>query len=117
MNRVRGGPFQNEKLRQNFLAKLLTGDESLDARKTVRRLDARVTIVDEKAESLRGYTAILSREGFKAQVNTEMISVRVYCTWLNLLKPYQIGAFRTNRNWIKLLCSIMIAVKGTQNQG
>jgi len=111
------GSFQNENLRQNFLAKLLTGDGTLDARKTARRLDVRVTIVDANTESLRDYAAILSREGFKAHVHRERIRVRAYCTWLNLLKLYKIGAFRTNKNWIKLVCSIMIALKGTQIQG
>jgi len=114
---VCSGSFQNQNLRQNFLAKLLTGDGTLDARKTARRLDVRVTIVDANTESLRDYAAILLREGFKAHVHRERICVRAYCTWLNLLKLYQIGAFRTNKNWIKLLCAIVIALKGTQNQG
>jgi hypothetical protein len=48
-------------------------------------------------------------------MHRERIQVRAYCTWL--LKLYKIGAFRTNKNWITLLCSIMIALKGTQNQG
>lgn len=111
------GSFQNEKLRQNFLAKLLTGDGTLDARKTSKRLDVRVTIVDANTKSLANYAAILSREGFKAYVHAERIHVRAYCTWLNLLTLYKIGAFRTNKNWIKLLCSILIAVKGSQNKG
>lgn len=103
-------------IREAFVAKLLSGDGTLDSRKTSRRLDVRVTIVDNNADSLIDYTRLLAKEGFKAKLHIEKINVRTYCTWLNLLKLYQIGAFRNNRNWIKLLCSLQIAIKGRENK-
>ena len=103
-------------IREAFLAKLLCGDGTLDSRRTSRRLDVRVTIVDNNAESLIDYVTLLAKEGFKAKLHIERINVRAYCTWLNLLKLYQIGAFRNNRNWTKLLCSLQIAIKGRENK-
>jgi hypothetical protein len=117
MDEVRRGAIQNELLRQNFLAKLLSGDGTLDARKTQRRLDVRLVITDQNVISLQDYAEILSSEGFKPKVRQENITVRAYCTWLNLLRLYQIGAFKNSKNWIKLLCSITIAIRGTQNRG
>lgn len=117
MGEVRRGSFRNVLLRQEFLAKLLNGDGSLDARKTPKRLDVRLTIVDQNIESLVDYAAILSEEGFKPRVRPEKLTVRAYCTWLNLLKLYQICAFRNTKNWTKLLCSIMIEARGAENRG
>ncbi len=117
MDEVRSGTLRNELLRQNFLAKLLSGDGTLDARETPKRLDVRITIVDQNVEYLRDYAAILYEEGFKARVRPESLSVRAYCTWLNLLKLYEIGAFRNSKNWTKLLCSIMIEARGRVNRG
>jgi intein/homing endonuclease len=117
MDEVRIGSVQNDSLRQNFLAKLLSGDGSLDSRKTSKRLDVRIKIVDQNTEYLHDYAEILAMEGFKAKVLKRKLTVRAYCTWMNLLKLYQIGAFRNNRNWIKLLCSIKIAIRGREIQG
>lgn len=117
MDEVRSGSLQNDSLRQNFLAKLLSGDGSLGPRKTAKRLDVRLTIVDQNLRYLKDYAEILSQEGFKAKVITKRLTVRAYCTWQNLLKLYKIGAFKNGKNWIKLLCSIAIAIKGTQNRG
>ncbi len=117
MNEVRRGSFENEALRKNFLAKLLSGDGTLDVRKTPKRLDVRLTVTDQNISSLQDYAKILSREGFKPKVLMQRIIVRAYCTWPNLLRLYEIGAFRNGRNWIKLLCSIMIAIRGAQNRG
>lgn len=117
MDELRMGSLQNEALRHNFLAKLLSGDGTLDVRKTPKRLDVRLTITDQNIASLQDYARILSREGFKPKVHREKIIVRAYCTWLNLLRLYEIGAFRNGRNWVKLLCAIIIAIRGTQNRG
>ena len=111
------GSIANEKLRHAFLAKLLCGDGTLDARRTPRRLDVRVKIVDQNLNYLSDYAAILAKEGFKAKILPERIAVRAYCTWLNLLHLYQINAFRSNKNWVKLICSIMIQREGRENMG
>ncbi len=117
MDEVRSGRIQHELLRRNFLAKLMSGDGTLDARMRVRRLDVRLQIVDRNIGYLNDYGALLCAEGFKPKILTERITVRTYCTWLNLLKLYKMGAFKNGRNWIKLLCSIIIEAKGTQNRG
>lgn len=117
MNETREGSIADERLRHAFLAKLLSGDGSLDARKTPRRLDVRVKIVDQNLKYLSDYAKILAKEGFIAHVLPEHITVRAYCTWLNLLTLYQMSAFRNNRNWTKLICSIMIQMNGMENQG
>jgi hypothetical protein len=117
MDETREGTIADESLRHAFLAKLLSGDGSLDARKTPRRLDVRVKIVDQNLKYLSDYAEILAKEGFIAHVLPEQITVRAYCTWLNLLTLYQISAFRNNRNWTKLICSIMIQMNGMENQG
>lgn len=117
MNEVRRGSLLHERLQRNFLAKLLSGDGSLDARRTLKRLDVRLTIVDQDIEALGDYAKILSREGFKAKVHAERITVRAYCTWLNLIRLYELGAFRNGRNWIKLLCAIKITTQGRENRG
>jgi hypothetical protein len=117
MDEVRTGHIQNASIRRNFLAKLLSGDGSLGARRTSKRLDVRLTIVDQNIEALDDYAKILSEEGFKARVIAHRITVRAYCTWLNLLRLYEIGAFRNGKNWIKLLCAIMITMQGRENRG
>jgi len=117
MSEVRRGAFRHGSLRRNFLAKLLTGDGSLDARRRPQRLDVRLTIVDQDTDALRDYAELLSQEGFKARVYADRITVRAYCTWLNLVRLYEIGAFRNGRNWIKLLCAIKITILGRENRG
>lgn len=117
MDETRRGSIGNLTLREAFLAKLLSGDGTLDSRKRSGRLDVRITIVDQNAAYLRDYAAILAEEGFKAKVILENISVRAYCTWLNLITLYRIGAFKNGRNWIKLLCSMKIALTGRETRG
>ncbi len=117
MDEIRRGSYRSELVRRNFLAKLLSGDGSLDSRKTAKRLDVRVKIVDQNVEYLYDYAAILVGEGFRAKVRAEKLTVRSYCTWLNLLTLYEIGAFRGTRSWIKLLCSLKIAIAGKQTRG
>lgn len=115
MNKVRSGLIGHEGLSTPFLAKILTGDGSLDVRKTSKRLDVRVKIVDRVHEYLQDYAHLLQKEGFRPKVRLEVITVRSYCTWLNLLRLYEIGAFRNSRNWNKLLCAIAIGIKGREN--
>jgi len=117
MDEVRRGTAENDRFRQAFLAKLLSGDGTLDVRKTPHRLDVRINIVDQNLEYLADYARILAKEGFIAHVIPGHITVRAYCTWLNLITLYQISAFRGNRNWTKLLCAIMIQINGRENQG
>jgi len=52
-----------------------------------------------------------------SQVSAEKLTVRSYCTWLNLLTLYEIGAFRGTKSWTKLLCSLEIAIAGRQTRG
>lgn len=115
MDRVRSGLIGHEELSTPFLAKVLTGDGSLDVRKTSKRLDVRVKIVDRIHGYLRDYAHLLQKEGFRPKVRLETITVRSYCTWLNLLRLYEIGAFRNSRNWNKLLCAIATEIKGREN--
>jgi len=117
MDEVRRGSYRHNSLRPNFLAKLLSGDGSLDVRRTPKRLDVRLTLVDRDTEALQDYAELLSQEGFKAKVHPERIMVRAYCTWLNLLRLYEIGAFKNGRNWVKLLCAIKITTQGRENRG
>jgi hypothetical protein len=117
MDEIRSGSIKNEPLRQNFIAKLLSGDGTLDVRIRARKLDVKLRIVDQNLRYLDDYAALLSSEGFRCKVVPDRITLRSNCTWLKLLKLYRIGAFRNGRNWIKLLCSIMIAAKGKQNRG
>jgi len=117
MDETRRGAIQDQRLRHAFLAKLLAGDGTLDARRTPRRLDVRLKIVDQNLNYLSDYAAILAKEGFIAHVLSDQIAVRAYCTWLNLLTLYEISAFRRTRNWTKLICSIIIQMKGAENQG
>lgn len=117
MDETRKGSIPHEGLRQSFIAKLLSGDGTLDARSTPSRLDVRVKIVDQNLNYLSDYATLLAREGFKAKILPAKISVRAYCTWLNLLYLYQINAFRNNKNWVKLICSIIIQREGMENKG
>lgn len=117
MNGVRRGIYDHEELRRAFIAKVLTGDGSLDVRKTPKRLDVRVKILDQVHAYLQDYAYLLDKEGFKPRTRLETITVRSYCTWLNLLKLYEIGAFRNSRSWNKLLCAIAFEIKGRENSG
>jgi hypothetical protein len=117
MDEIRKGSIESENLRHAFLAKLLNGDGSLDTRMTPKRLDVRVKIVDQNLSYLSDYADILRKEGFKAKVLADRITVRAYCTWLNLLHLYRINAFRNNRNWPKLICAIVIQREGMENKG
>ena len=114
---LRSGRIQNRSLRRNFIAKLLSGDGSLGARRTTKRLDVRLTVVDKDIEALHDYAILLEQEGFKAKVLTDRITVRAYCTFLNLLRLYEIGAFRNSKNWIRLICAIKITLMGRENCG
>ena len=117
MDRVRSGLVGHEELSTSFLAKMLTGDGSLDVRRTPKRLDVRVKIVDRVLKYLQDYAHLLQKEGFRPKVRPEIITVRSYCTWLNLLRLYEIGAFRNSRSWNKLLCAIATEIKGRENSG
>jgi hypothetical protein len=102
MDETRKGTVSHEGLRRSFLAKLLSGDGTLDTRPRPGRLDVRVRIVDQNLDYLSDYAALLTKEGFKAKILPDKISVRAYCTWLNLLRLYEINAFRNNKNWAKV---------------
>ena len=117
MDDIRKAAIVDERLRCAFLAKLLSGDGTLDARITPRRLDVRVKIVDQNVGYLTDYAEMLTREGFIPHVLPNQIAVRAYCTWLNLLTLYRISAFKNNANWTRLICAIIIQSRGAENQG
>lgn len=117
MDEARKSVIVDERLRHAFLAKLLSGDGTLDARRTPLRLDVRIKIVDQNLGYLFDYAEILAKEGFIAHVLPQQIAVRAYCTWSNLLTLFRISAFRNNRNWTRLICSIVIQLRGAENQG
>lgn len=98
--------------RDAFLAKLLTGDGTLDVRMTPIRMYATLRIVDGNLSYLRDYHRILRELGFKARLIIARKTVRAYCSWENLLELYAIRAFEGTRNWAKLLCAIAIAIRG-----
>lgn len=75
----------------------------------------RVKIVDRVHEYLQDYAYLFQKEGFRQKVRLEVITVRSYCTWLNLLRLYEIGALRNSRSWNKLLCAIAIGIRGREN--
>ena len=73
MNKVRAGLIGREELSTPFLAKVLTGDGSLDVRNTSKRLDVRVKIVDRIPEYLQDYACLLQKEGFRPKVRLEAL--------------------------------------------
>jgi len=103
-----------DRLRNAFLAKLLTGDGTLDVSLASNRMRVTLRIVEGNPCYLRDYQRILLKAAFSARAIARCKAVVAYCSWQNLLRLYSIGAFKGTRNWPKLLCAIAIAIKGRE---
>lgn len=107
---------QNKVLGEGFLAKLLTGDGTLDATisdsRTYGSPSINVRVVDEDLSALKDYKNILSNFGFQPFINEEHIYARSSCSLENLLFLYKIEAFKNTRNWRQLAITIMLILEG-----
>ncbi len=105
--------IEEQKLAEYFLAKLLTGDGTLDVRCNRRDFpDLNIKIVDEDLGYLSDYYKILGNVGFHPRVNQNNIFVISSCSLKNLLYLYQIDAFRNSNNRNKLIVAIALCLKG-----
>ena len=105
-------PNQQE-LANNFLAKLLTGDGTLDVRCNRRDFpELHMKIVDQDLNYLKDYCAILRNNGFKTRINEKRICVISSCSFKGLLYLYRIKAFKNSNNWNKLLVAIALCLQG-----
>lgn len=97
----------------SFLAKLLTGDGTLDIRKGDYNYPVvRIKTVDQNLEYLDDYCKILRNFGFPARVKEDDIFVKSSCSFENLLSLYKIGAFKNSNNWNKLIITIGLMLSG-----
>jgi hypothetical protein len=107
---------RNKSLGQGFLAKLLTGDGTLDttvsSSRTYGSPSINVKIVDQDLSALEDYKSILSNFGFQPFISKEHIYARSSCSLENLLFLYEIKAFKNTRNWQKLVITVMLVLKG-----
>ncbi|MBI2653041.1 hypothetical protein HYX00_06250 [Candidatus Woesearchaeota archaeon] len=105
--------LNQQELANNFLAKLLTGDGTLDVRCTRREFpELNMKIVDQDLNYLKDYCAILRNNGFKARINEKRICVISSCSLRRLLHLYRIKAFKNSNNWNKLLVAIALCLRG-----
>jgi len=105
--------INQQRLADNFLAKLLTGDGTLDVRCNRRTFpELHMKIVDEDKNYLNDYCAILRNIGFNTRINEKRISVISSCSFRGLLYLYQIKAFKNSNNWNKLLVAIALCLQG-----
>ncbi|GEM_PF-2275630 len=100
-------------LADNFLAKLLTGDGTLDVRCKRRDFpELNIKIVDQDLNYLDDYSKILRNAGFHPRINQKRIFVKSSCSFRNLLYLYNIKAFKNSNNWSKLLTAIALCLRG-----
>ena len=105
-------PHQQE-LGNNFLAKLLTGDGTLDVRCNRRDFpELHMKIVDQDLNYLKDYCAILRNNQFKTRINEKRICVISSCSFRGLLHLYRIKAFKNSSSWNKLLTAIALCLRG-----
>jgi len=104
-------------LLKGFVAKLLTGDGTLDVSVQPTRIITTVKILDRVEAFRRDYSAMLLRLGFAPRISDKRIEVRSYCRVDNLLTLYEMNAFRGTHNWIKLLCAVRLSLHGSINKG
>lgn len=105
--------INTQQLTNNFLAKLLTGDGTLDVRCSRRTFpELHLKIVDEDLNYLNDYCAILRNVGFKTRINEKRICVISSCSFKGLLYLYEIKAFKNTNNWNKLLVAIALCLRG-----
>jgi len=99
----------------NFFAKLLTGDGTLDIRTKNREYDyptTRIKITDQNKDYLKSYKKLMENLKFNPKILFKHISVRSHCGIHHLLYLYKIKAFKNTNNWNKLLLNIDLALKG-----
>lgn len=111
-NRIIAEPKEHVVLTGSFLAKLLTGDGTLniDRRKFPR---VHLMIKDENLEYLQDYAKLLRAAGFNyVRLYPQYISVEAACSFEMLLYLYKIRAFKNTRNWDKLLVAIGLCLRG-----
>lgn len=104
-------------LLKGFVAKLLTGDGTLDVSVRPTRIATSVKILDRVEAFRRDYSAMLLRLGFAPRISDKRIEVRSYCRLDNLLTLYEMNAFRGTHNWTKLLCAVRLSLHGSINKG
>lgn len=107
---------QNRVIGEGYLAKLLTGDGTLDTTISPSRNygspSINIKIVDKDCSSLEDYKLILSDFGFKPHICEENMYVRSSCSLKNLLFLYSIGAFKNTRNRDQLAITVMLLLEG-----
>ncbi|MBI4452293.1 hypothetical protein HY637_02610 [Candidatus Woesearchaeota archaeon] len=102
-----------QELANNFLAKLLTGDGTLDVRCNRRDFpELHMKIVDQDLNYLKDYCAILRNNGFKTRINERRICVISSCSFRGLLYLYRIKAFKNSGSWNKLITAIALCLRG-----
>ena len=102
-----------QELATNFLAKLLTGDGTLDVRCTRRDFpDISMKVVDADRNYLNDYGAILKKLEFHPRINEKHIFVISSCSFENLRYLYKISAFKNSNNWNKLIVAIVLCLHG-----
>jgi len=104
-------------LLKGFVAKLLTGDGTLDVSVRPTRIITTVKILDRVEAFRRDYSAMLLRLGFSPRISDKRIEVKSYCRLDNLLTLYEMNAFVGTPNLIKLLCAVRLSIKGPINKG
>lgn len=105
--------LNQRELVNNFLAKLLTGDGTLDVRCNRRDFpELHMKIVDQDLNYLKDYCAILRNNGFKTKINEKRICIISSCSFRGLLHLYRIKAFKNSNNWDKLIVAIALCLRG-----
>jgi hypothetical protein len=105
-------PKKNEELTNFFVAKLLTGDGTLDVdKRKVPRVAFK--IVDKCSAYLRDYEEIFTKLGFAwSWIDPKYRSLKISCSFQNLLYLYRVKAFKNTLNWYKLLVVIGLCLRG-----
>ncbi len=104
-----------KKLFNIFLAKLLTGDGTLDININSREYGypaAKIKIVDQDIVYLNDYKNILQNAGFIPRIKERDIVVIAACGIKQLFYLYNIKAFYNSNNWYKLLIVIDMMLGG-----
>ncbi|MBL7055883.1 hypothetical protein ISS07_03155 [Candidatus Woesearchaeota archaeon] len=103
----------HKKLAESFFAKLLCGDGTLDVRCNRRKFpDLKIKIVDCDKKHLQDYSRLMENLGFKARIYEQYINVCSSCSFLNLIKLYNINAFENTINRNKLIVAIALMFRG-----
>ena len=102
----------------NFFAKLLTGDGTLDIRTNNREFNypyTRIKVVDQDLDYLESYKQLMEIYGLSPKIKEKHISVRAGVGLHNLLLLYKIKAFKNTRNWDKLILNIDLMLNGRRH--